>query len=302
MASSTGNPADDVQLNLMENGFDFLLSAAESVQRGETARSLKDAVLHVANGTELLFKARLAGEHWSLIFSNPGDASHEKLAGEEFHSVDFEKAVERLEKIAMVQVDRATITHLKNLRKFRNKLTHFTAGLEPTQTKSLVAKSMALCIKFCEEQGMIRQEAESKLGEIHKNLAELQEFVDERMITISEEWKNALVRECPECWQEALVIDGGEVHCKFCRQMADPRELAASNSEGEVEDCPECGESQTFARVLYANDIIGWNCFSCGQGGQNYDHCYICDQMEHFSDNDDTKVCENCWSNIMNRE
>ena len=96
MPSSTGNPADHVQLNLIENGLDFLLSAAESVQRDENPRSLKDAVLHVANGTELLFKARLTGEHWSLIFSNPSDASHEKLAGEEFHSVEFEKAVERL--------------------------------------------------------------------------------------------------------------------------------------------------------------------------------------------------------------
>ena len=302
MAIPTGKPADDVQLNLIENGLDFLLSAAESVQRDENPRSLKDAVLHVANGTELLFKARLTGEHWSLIFSNPGDASHEKLAGEEFHSVDFEKAVERLEKIARVRVDNATKTHLKNLRKFRNKLTHFTAGLDPTQTKSLVAKSMAICIKFCEEQGMITQEAESKLGEIHQNLTELQEFVDERMKTISEEWKDALVRGCPECWQDALVIDGGEVHCKFCRQMADPRELAASNSEGEVEDCPECGESQTFARVLYANDIIGWNCFSCGQGGQNYGHCSICYQLESFSDDEVYKVCDNCWLNILSRE
>ena len=302
MASPTGNPKDHVQLNLIENGLDFLLSAAESVQRDENPRNLKDAVLHVANGTELLFKARLAGEHWSLIFSNPGDASLEKLAGEEFHSVDLEKAVDRLDKIARAQVDKATITHLKNLRKFRNKLTHFTAGLDPTQTKSLVAKSMALCIEFCEEQGMITQESESKLGEIHKNLTELQEFVDERTDTISEEWKDALVWECPECWQETLVIDGGEVHCKFCRQTADPRELAASNSEGEVEDCPECGESQTFANVLDANNIIGWTCFSCGQGGQNYAHCSTCDQMEYFSENDSLKICQNCWSNLIGRE
>ena len=302
MASSTGNPADDVQSNLIENGLDFLLSAAESVQRDEHPRGLKDAVLHVANGTELLFKARLAGEHWSLIFSNPGDASHKKLAGEEFHSVDFEKAVERLEEITKVRVDQATKTHLKNLRKFRNKLTHFTAGLDPTQAKSLVAKSMAICIKFCEEQGMITEEAENKLGEIHQNLTELQEFVDERMKTISEEWEGALLVECPECWREALVIDGGEVQCKFCRQYVNPRELASSNSEGEVEDCPECGESQTFAIVVYDNDTIGWTCFSCGQGGQNYDHCSICHQMKYFSDNDELNICESCWSNIMKRE
>ena len=165
----------------------------------------------------MLFKARLAEEHWTLIFANPDEASHEKLAGEEFRSLDFQRVVERLDKVAKVQIDKDTNAHLNNLRKFRNRLTHFTAGLEPEQTKSLVAKSMALCIKFCEEQGMMQRESESKLGEIHQNLAELQEFVDERMKAISDEWKDTFIVECPECWQEALVIDGREVHCKFCR-------------------------------------------------------------------------------------
>ena len=302
MTRSSGNSAEHVHLNLLENGLDFLLSAAEAVQRDESPRSLKDAVLHVANGTELLFKARLAQEHWTLIFANPDEASHEKLAGEDFRSVDFQKAVERLDKIARVQLDKDTNAHLKNLRRFRNKLTHFTGALEPAQSKSLVAKTMALCIKFCEEQGMIPEESESKLGEIHQNLAELQEFVDERMKTISDEWDGAYVVECPECWQETLVIDGGEVHCKFCRQHANPRELAWNRSEGEPADCPECGQSESLARVRYANDVMGWNCFSCGQGGQNYDHCSLCHQVEYFSEEDGARICENCWSNLMNRE
>ena len=73
-------------------------------------RNLKDAVLHVANGTELLFKARLAEEHWTLIFANPDEASHEKLAGEDFRSVRFSrKHVDRLDKIAgKVQLDKDT--------------------------------------------------------------------------------------------------------------------------------------------------------------------------------------------------
>ena len=302
MASTNGNPTDHVHLNLLENGLDFLLSAAEAVQHAESPRNLKDAVLHVANGTELLFKARLAKEDWTLIFANPDDASHEKLASEEFRSVDFHRAMERMEKIARIQLERDTTTHLKNLRRFRNKLTHFTGGLEPAQAKSLVAKSMALCIKFCEDQGIVPEESETKLGEIHQNLAELQEFVDERLKTIAEEWKGAYLVECPECWQEALVIDGGEVHCKFCRQNVDPRELAWSRSEGEPEDCPECGESRTFAGIRYVNDIMGWNCFSCGQGGLNYDRCSMCLQVEYFFEDDNVKICKNCWSNLVSRE
>ena len=301
MASSTGNPADHVQLNLIENGLDFLLSAAESVQRDENPRNLKDAVLHVANGTELLFKARLAGEHWSLIFSNPGDASLEKLAGEEFHSVDLEKAVERLDKIARVQVDKATITRLKNLRKFRNKLTHFTAGLDPTQAKSLVGKSMALCIKFCEEQGMSSPEAETKLGEIHTNLAVLQEFVDDRLETIFKEWEDAFVWDCGGCWQPALVINGGEANCKFCRQQSDPEHIAGRNSEVPPEDCPKCGRAGTFAFMPTYLERDGWICFACGLRGENYARCLGCAGIFEYSSPEGLQLCEPCMSGILSR-
>ena len=294
MTRSSGSPADHVHLNLMENGLDFLLSAVEAVRRDESPRSLKDAVLHVANGTELLFKSRLAEEHWTLIFASPDEASHEKLAGEDFRSVDFKKAVERLDKIAKVQLDMDTAAHLNNLRKVRNRLTHFTAGLEPAQTKSLVAKSMALCITFCEDQGMLPEESESKLGEIHQNLSELQEFVDERMGTILREWSGALIWECPQCWQMALVIDGGEVHCKFCLQEADPRKLAESNSESSAEDYPECWGESTFALVLHGSDIGTWICFSCGVNDKNYDHCFRCDQMTQTPELGEVVFCENC--------
>ena len=302
MAKPSASPADYVHLNLVENGLDFLLSAAEAVQRDESPRSLKDAVLHVANGTELLFKARLAEEHWTLIFANPDEASHEKLAEEEFRSVDFQRAMERLEKIARVQLGKDTTTHLNNLRKFRNRLTHFTSYLDPAQAKSLVAKSMAFCVRFCEDHSKETLTVESQLVEIHQLLGELQEFVDERMKRISEELEDAYVVECPECWQETVVIDGGVVYCKFCRQHVSPQSIAATYSEGEIEDCPECGEIQTFATVLYSNDIVGWSCYSCGQGGQNYHRCERCYQLEYFSDGTAFKWCENCMSYLSNRE
>ena len=66
--SNTNNQSEQLQLTLLDNALDFLLSAAEAVRRDEGHRSLKEAVLHLANGVELMVKARLAREHWSLIF------------------------------------------------------------------------------------------------------------------------------------------------------------------------------------------------------------------------------------------
>ncbi len=297
----TSNQSEQLQLNLLENAHDFLLSAAEAVHRDEGPRSLKEAVLHLANGVELLVKARIAREHWSLIFSNIDQASYDKLSKADFTSVDFPKALSRLEQIVGVPIDKSIRSRVEDLRQLRNRLTHFTATLDSAQTKSLVAKSMTFCVEFCEQQDMVTTDAENKLGEIHKNLTELQEFVDDRMKSILEGQKYALIWECPECWQRALVIDVDETNCKFCKHKIDPLELAADNSERDVEDCPECGEESTFAFVLYNNDAGEWVCFSCGERGENYQHCIRCDRMEYFSDKNDVEICESCWSDIMSR-
>ena len=294
------NPSEQLQLNLLDNALDFLLSAAEAVSRDEGLRSLKEAVLHLANGIELLVKARIAREHWSLIFSSIDQANYSKIADADFQSVDFAKALVRLEQIVGVPIDKSVSPHVDNLRKLRNRITHFTASLDSVQTKALVAKSMNFCIEFCEMQNMVSLEAEGKLGEIHINLKELQEFVDDRMRSIFEGSRHGLIWECPECWQEALVIDAGEADCRFCKRRFVPSELAIGNSEGYVEDCPECGSLSTFAFILY-NNAGKWVCFSCGEGGEDYDYCIRCNQMTYFPDPEDANICSDCWSDMMGR-
>ena len=296
---NTNDQSAQLQDSLLDNALDSLLSAAEAVRRDEGPRSLKEAVLHLANGVELLVKARLVREHWALIFNNVNQASYEELNKADFVSVDFPTALNRLEQIAGVTIDKSVVSHINSLRRLRNKLTHLTATLDSVQTKSLVAKSMTFCVEFCEQQDMISPNTASKLGEIHMNLTELQEFVNERIKSISGEWKGALIWECPECWQDALVIDAGEADCKFCKRKQEPQELAASKAEGHVEDCPECGSESTFAFVLYNNDDGEWICFSCSEGGEDYDYCNRCDQITHFPEKDDVKICSGCWSYIM---
>ncbi len=275
------------------------------MRRDEGPRSLKEAVLNSANGLELLIKARLAREHWSLIFSDIDKANYKVLSKGNFISVDFPKATARLEEIVGIPIDQVFKPHLEGLRKLRSRLTHFTAILDPAQAKSLVAKSMNLCVQFCEQESIVSGDVESKVGEIHRNLAVLQEFVDDRMASISQGLKDYEdIWECTECWQEALIANGGDVACAFCRCKADPQELAERNADTLfIEDCPECGEESTFTLVFYNNDGDGrWVCFSCGLSGDEYDHCIRCDQMASFPDQDDVNICSNCWSDMMRSE
>ena len=285
----------ELQRNLLENALDFLLSAAESVRRNDGPRGLKDAVLQVASGVELLLKARLAREHWSLIFLTVDQASQEKLLKGDFTSVDFSNTLTRLEQIVAIPIDQQFSMHLKDLRNLRNRLTHFTANLNLAQAKSLVAKSMIFCIEFYEQQGMMIPDLESKIGQIHKNLVDLREFMRKRMAEITQSVEYQYLWICPECWEEALVLNPNQIECRFCKYKTSPQELATENADGDVvENCPVCGCGSTFALVSFHSDAQVWMCFSCGKGGLDYGRCNGCSRVTQIDEG--LFLCENCLS------
>ena len=300
--SSDEDLQEKLPFRLLDNALDLLLSAAEAVRRSEGSRSLKEAVVHLSNGTEVLLKARLAMEHWSLIFSDIDKASFEKLQSGEFSSVSLAKAIGRLEKIADVSINDVVKGQLNDLAKFRNRLTHFTVELESAQIKALVAKAVIFCVDFCEQHDMTIADVEDKLEQIHKNLTTLNEYVEERMRAISSELEDVTVWDCPNCWQHSLVIDGGDVECRFCSYRAEPSKLAEREGIRYSVDCPECFEESTFTYVLHSSGGGNWICFSCGIISENYVDCLICGQVTYIPQHNDADICENCWLNIIARD
>lgn len=290
-----------LQVKLLDNGLDFLLSATEAVCRDEGPRSLKDSVLHLANGIELLLKARLAREHWSLIFSDVNKANFNVLAEADFVSVDPATAEKRLNQIVGINLDETANAHVKNLRVLRNKLTHFTITLDAEQTKSLVLKGINFAVAFCEQEDMTILDSKGKVGETNINLSEIEEYVQQRMKSISTEWEGRLNWECPDCWQETLVFNGAFAECKYCLHLIPAEYLASNHSEGPGQECPECGEERTFAFLLHNNDEGEWLCFACGTTGSNYHHCMRCGQMEYFQEAEELKICNSCWSYMTTR-
>ena len=297
-----GGKDTELRLTILENSLDFMLSAAEYAEQ-DNSRSWKYAALHLADGMELLVKARLEREHWSLLFSQVDKASKDKLAQGDFVSVDFDTACSRLEQIGGVAIAKSDRKHLDDIRRLRNQIRHHTAVVDPSRVKSLLFKCMSFCIDFCREEVMsevIVEDIEEQLNEIHIHLSKHQEFVHERLTVIAPELEHATTWECPQCWQETLIIDAGEVTCKFCGYEVDPTVIAARHSEGELENCPECGSEATFAFILYNNDDGGWMCFSCGEGGGEYDHCSSCGNL--FSSIEDDVMCRDCWSWRLSRD
>ena len=259
------------QLSLVENSLDFFLSAAEYAAKDDPL-SFKYSILHLADGVELLFKARLEREHWSLIFADINQASLEKLERGDFKSVDFEDTYRRLRQIALVKMDERESEKLNELRRLRNKIRHYTTELNSRQLRAIFWVCMSICIRFCASEGL--SDTADRLGKINDVLEKgLDRNVDRDLVKITHQF--GLAWSCPDCWLQAVVFDN-KATCKFCLRDQDPVLVARHNAMGyyPVPDCPDCFKKKTLARYSRQTaggyvPVAGWVCLSCGRHTAN---------------------------------
>ena len=90
---------------LIEHGLDFIAEAVRRLVDAEgDVREARYAIMHLAMGAELLLKARLFREHWTLVFDKPESANRARLAVGDFKSVGPEQCVERLENVCDIRL------------------------------------------------------------------------------------------------------------------------------------------------------------------------------------------------------
>ena len=292
------------QQGLLENGLDFILSAVEHAAQ-ETPRDLKYAIMHLVDGMELLVKARLEQEHWSLLFSQADKASQVRLKSGDFKSVDFEQACERLKSICGVELDATSRKYLDDLRKRRNVVRHYKTELEVYQVRSLLAQCLNVCRNFCESQFPDLPDGSTSkklLSVIWDHLVDNNEFVSTRLQAIAPDLEGYETWKCPACWQDAVLVDDGDTSCKFCGVSPDARDLAEQNNLGmDLGDCRECGMSETVALREISAQTHVFVCSYCGTRGDDLEECCRCGLGALFPSGYDPDVwfCDNCRDHIM---
>ena len=296
-------------LSLIENAFDFILSAADLATR-DTPRDWKYAMLDLANGVELILKARLEREHWSLLFSSIDKATLQKLDQGDFSSATFDQACSRLKDVVGVDIKDSDRRELDALRKLRNRITHYSVELDAAAARSLVAKCMNFCIEFCQQEDLLAEP--DKTEELHRVLSDFQAFVDERKQTIAGELEGSFIWSCPTCLQGAIVVCGDVTKCRFCNLVTDPEELAEYNNlerpSSDPSDprldlplCPDCG----IGVIAHLRRPKGGKsflmCSFCGESGDELVECAMCGSPSSFANdsNPDIEFCENCMEYIL---
>ncbi len=281
---------EPITCNLAENALDYLLLAGEQAKEG-SPRMLKHALATLADGVELLLKARLEMKDWCLVFKDVDQANRQKYEAGDFQSIVFEQAVKRLENICSVQIPNSHLAIINKLRQLRNRIRHFAVSTDNRAANSLIAKTFSFAIEFVTEHlQAVHGELDDELTRLKELLFDYDAFIESRMEEIQSELKEAYcVVRCPVCLQNAFVLGDDDPVCKFCLHKTDGQSAASewidrfgrfqslkdSLIEPQIRGCPNCGIEACVDMNIETDGRRGHVCFVCGEEGR-YEQCATC--------------------------
>lgn len=313
---------DDVALAidvLSENGCHFLRSTLDEVGKDDQAGN-RNAVIFAAAALEVLLKARLAIEHWTLLFEEPAKAKLSELKGGEFVSVSASKIVQRLNNVASL--------NLKNdapdkVFKLRNRVVHFAPPTD-LAVRVEVALGLNFALTFIHEHLLPHLETRrsADLAALKEEIAdvfrELEHFRTSRLESLEGFLRtHPIIVECPDCSQPTLVLqaDDDEDSCLFCLATTQGEELAqryvadvlnwswrdvADGGEDPVHACINCDADALVAGIQVVNrPKIAFGCFSCAEMFEQGEvqRCDRCGEL--MAAHDETGTCSDCWAAIL---
>src|SRR5436190_1393302 len=107
--------------SLVENAVDFLQRSVSDLQ----SNMPKYSVIHFYSGLELILKARLLHEHWSLSVSDVNKADKTRFIIGDFDSIGLKEAKDRLANVLNCKLGESENRAYEKLRKRRNQAVHF---------------------------------------------------------------------------------------------------------------------------------------------------------------------------------
>ncbi|MFD9319214.1 MULTISPECIES: hypothetical protein [unclassified Streptomyces] len=269
---------------------DYLLIVAEHLTASQppSPRNLKYAVLHLQAAAEVLLKARLQLEHWSLVFKDPALANRRKFEDGDFESCTTSSALTRLRQIANIAIDEKSIKAIETLSKSRNALQHYGLKTSARAVESRAAQVLDFLITFVHDQLLPElpgTEVDEVIGDLDyagEKLRTIRSFMDTRLKRLAGELRDVRHRtlKCRDCDQWGIVVGDGasSVSCHFCHVLWGTAErmlhswvITEENWLGvEIDVCPDCGHEALVAdyvRVAEAPEKRCTLCFFCGIKG-----------------------------------
>lgn len=263
----------------VRNGADYLVSVVDHLTKDNVGpRDLKYAVLHLQAAVEVLLKERLHREHWTLVFSDPGQANIRRFHEGDFESCTTKQAVQRLRSIVGCDITDDDRSALNALAADRNALQHYGLTQNAHAVEARAGRVLDFLYRFIHTElinptiGTEDERLSVELNLVSKGVRSIDAFVKQRMRRLRGDLKGHESRtiDCPSCGQTALVLAVSQLQhrCFFCERTYHRAEIMRFNlTRGDREfrrECPRCHDHALIDGIRVASETAPAPvCFTC---------------------------------------
>ncbi len=251
---------DDIFDSLARNAFDFLERGIE-----EFDKAPKYSVIHFCAAVEMLLKARLLKEHWSLVVAKPEQANLSKFKAGGFASVTMDEARVRLRDIAGDEIPDNAFKTFRTLANHRNKMMHFFhADLErdgPAK-RQIVAEHCRAWFhlhQLLNRWDIYFRKFRTEISHADQSMMKHKKYLSTKFETLTPELDAARTagkkpQTCSACLYAAAIPDSID------NEIASVQCLVCEHTEIQIEiKCPHCAKT-----VIVANEGHS-TCQHCGK-------------------------------------
>jgi acyl carrier protein len=232
---------------LVENSLNFLNKAIAEIDE-EPFFSL----IHFYTGLELLLKARLMHEHWSLIVSRKNIPDLQKFNNGDFQSINLDEILDLLDKTLGIKIAKAHADTFHSVRRHRNRIMHFfhDAQTERIKKESIIQEQLVawyfLQIIITTQWTEIFEPWSKHILKIDKKLRGYRSYLNvifsHKLIPLKKlKTQGFKVETCPSCKFKSLACSRQtnilyQAKCEVCN-LSEPRINLS---------CPHCTKIITY--------------------------------------------------------
>lgn len=237
---------------LVENALDFIKRALREIEKAP-----KYSIIHFYAAVELILKARLMREHWTLLVASQKYPDWDRFVAGDFRSVHLDEANERLHKVVRDGLSQAEFDAFKRVATHRNKIVHFFHAGTASSAKEILSAWHSLHGILTSRWKNTFRKWGGDISGIDSGMRKLRAYLEVVFEKVSPEIaKNAgrslIYAECLSCGFKSKEHENG---MKF---VYESKCLVCNFAEQNVNvECDECGETAAFRE--------------CGDG-----HCLSC--------------------------
>ncbi len=298
----------DIFDSLTRNAFDFL-------ERGiaEFDKAPKYSVIHFCAAVEMLLKARLMKEHWSLIVSKPDQANLAKFMAGDFISVTLEDCRARILDIAGEDIGGDAYASFRALANHRNKMIHFFHnGLENDEgtKEQIVAEHCPAWFhlhRLLSRWNNYFRDFASQIAHADAAMLRHRNYLSAKFDALKPDLDAAVKagnapKACPACDYVAFDSRTGDRYldeiCRVCGYEQPSHKAIQQGHEHFTASCADCDGVETVVQAGF-----GFRCSACGEDFEKSMTCGYCNAHwvgvgEDFGDA--ATGCEHCGGMLAN--